>query len=142
MTLPLIYDNLRNYGKYTLISCKLTSFYIKCILIITLIFFRRIFNVINLNLVVGSLTPKDYNMTIIIHSNLFLSVILQIIAQFSLKVEIGSVVPERIKLEMWKANSILHKKTVMILKLPTTNGRQILIRIAHLSNSIGELRKN
>lgn len=123
------------------ISCKL-SFYIKCILIITLIFFRRIFNVINLNLVVGSLTPKDYNMTKIIHSNLFLSVILQIIAQFSLKVEIGSVVPKRIKLKMWKANSILHKKTVMILKLPTTNGRQILIRIAHLSNSIGELRKN
>lgn len=139
MTLPLIYDNLRNYIHW--ISCKL-SFYIKCILIITLIFFRRIFNVINLNLVVGSLTPTDYNTTKIIHYNLFLSVILQIIVQFSLKVEIGSVVPERIKLKKWKANSILHKKTVMILKLPTTNGRQILIRIAHLSNSIGELRKN
>lgn len=30
----------------------------------------------------------------------YLSVILQIIAQFSLKVEIGSVVPKRIKLKM------------------------------------------
>lgn len=49
-------------------------------------------------------------MTKIIHSNLFLSVILQIIAKCSLKVEIGSVVPERIKLKKWKANSILHKK--------------------------------
>lgn len=58
------------------------------------------FNVINPDLVVGSLTPINYNMTKIIHSNLFLSVILQIIAQFSLKVEIGSVVPERIKLKM------------------------------------------